>query len=140
VDGLEIRPFRGDDEADVVALWREAFPDDPPWNDPRAIVERKRGVQPELFLVGCDGGRVVATAIAGYDGFRGWMYHLAVAASRRRRGIGRALVAAVEGALRARGCPKVNLQVRSSNADVVRFYERLGYGVDERVSLGKRLT
>ena len=52
---------------------------------------------------------------------------------------GTALLRRLEEALAARGCLKVNLQVRASNAGVVAFYERLGYAVEQRVSMGKRL-
>ena len=45
----------------------------------------------------------------------------------------------VETSLRALGCPKVNLQVRRSNASVIEFYERIGYSVDDVVSMGRRL-
>ena len=55
------------------------------------------------------------------------------------RGIGRAVVAHAEAALRALGCPKINLLVRRSNERVVGFYERLGFEVADLVFLGKRL-
>jgi ribosomal protein S18 acetylase RimI-like enzyme len=77
--------------------------------------------------------------MGGYDGHRGWVYSVAVRPQHRRRGIGRALLARLEAALIERGCLKVNLQVRASNAEVIAFYERLGYVVEERVSMGKRL-
>jgi ribosomal protein S18 acetylase RimI-like enzyme len=95
--------------------------------------------QPELFLVGVHDGAVVATAMGGYDGHRGWVNYLAVAAGLRRRGWGRLLMDRVEAQLKKMGCPKLNIQVRSSNAEVLAFYERLGYRQDETVSLGKRL-
>ncbi len=95
--------------------------------------------QPELFLVGTVDGGLVATAMAGYDGHRGWVYYLAVAPGHRRKSFGRALMQEVERLLLARGCPKVNLQVREGNAEVLEFYRKLGYAVDERVSLGRRL-
>jgi ribosomal protein S18 acetylase RimI-like enzyme len=136
---LEIRPYREADEADVVALWTRVFPDSRPWNQPRAYIRRKLAVQRELFLVGACGGRVVATVLAGYDGVRGWVYHLAVAPARRRQGVGRALMAAAEARLRALGCAKINLQIFRTNAEVVRFYERIGYAVEDRISMGKRL-
>lgn len=75
----------------------------------------------------------------GYDGHRGWLYTVAVRPDVQRRGIGRALVQRAEESLAALGCPKVNLQVMTSNAAVVGFYERLGYGVEERISMGKSL-
>jgi len=83
--------------------------------------------------------KVVGSIMAGYDGHRGWLYAVAVLTTYRRRGIGCALVHEAEGRLRAMGCGKINLQVRTSNAAVIDFYERLGYSTEERVSMGKRL-
>ena len=59
--------------------------------------------------------------------------------SNRRNGIGRALLRRLEAALIETGCLKVNLQVRSSNMEVIAFYEKLGYALEDRVSMGKRL-
>jgi ribosomal protein S18 acetylase RimI-like enzyme len=139
-DAIEIRPYREGDAPGVVALWREAFPDAPPHNRPDADIRRKLDVQRELFLVALTGdGELVGSAMAGYDGHRGWVYYVAVRRDHRRRAIGSALMARVERDLVARGCPKLNLQVRAGNEAVVAFYRRLGYAVEERVSMGKRL-
>jgi ribosomal protein S18 acetylase RimI-like enzyme len=138
-DNLLIRSYRESDQAEVDALWREAFPDDPPWNNPAAVISRKLAVQRELFLVGESQGRIVAAVLAGFDGVRGWIYHLAVASSERRRGRGRAMMIEAEKQLRQLGCPKINLQVRASNGEVVNFYRALGYAVERRISMGKRL-
>lgn len=138
-DALLVRSYDARDEAAVSALWRQVFRDDPPWNEPGAVIRRKVAVQPELFLVGELAGMVVAAVVAGFDGFRGWIHHLAVAPAHRRKGLGRALVSEAEVRLRRLGCPKVNLQVRASNAGVAEFYRRLGYQVEERLSFGKRL-
>ena len=137
---LVIRPFRQADEHHVAELWRDAFADDRAWNAPAAYIERKQAVQPELFLVGEVDGRVVATVIGGYDGVRGWVYHLAVARDDRRCGHGRAMMRALEDRFAALGCPKINLQILAHNVEVARFYERLGYHVEERVSMGKVLA
>jgi len=134
-----IRAYDDGDEGDVSALWDEVFPETRAWNQPRAYLARQRAVQPELLLVGERGGRVIATVVAGYDGVRGWIYHLAVLPAERGYGLGTAMMRAAERALAARGCAKVNLQVTADNAAVVRFYEQLGYAVEPRVSLGKRL-
>jgi ribosomal protein S18 acetylase RimI-like enzyme len=123
----------------VVTLWAEVFAGDPPRNEPRAVIRRKLRVQRELFLVGEFAGDTIGTVIAGFDGYRGWVYHLAVHPRCRRRGFGRALMRHAEVSLKAIGCPKLNLQVRSTNADVIAFYERLGYSIEERASLGKIL-
>lgn len=142
---ISIRPFAVADTEAVVALWREAGLVKP-WNDPHRDIARKLEVQPELFLVaeavrggGGARGAVVGTAMVGYEGHRGWVNYLAVDAALRGGGLGRALMAEAERLLLARGCPKLNLQVRSTNAEVLAFYARLGYVVDDAVSLGKRL-
>jgi len=145
---MKIRAFRPADEPAVIALW-DACDLLRPWNDPRKDIRRKLRVQPELFLVGCledgpgdeggHGDQIVATAMAGYDGHRGWIYYLAVAPELRRGGLGRAMLDEVERRLRRLGCPKINLQVRGGNEEVIGFYERVGYRLDDIVGLGKRL-
>ena len=136
--GLRIRAFDVADTEPVVALWRSAGLV-VPWNDPYRDIERKLTVQPELFLVGESEGTVVATAMVGYDGHRGWVNYLAVDPGRRGQRLGALLMAEAERLLAERGCPKLNLQVRSTNTGVIEFYRSLGYQVDETVSLGKRL-
>ena len=124
----------------MIALWKAIFPDDPPWNDPAVVIRRKLEVQPDLLFVATSPtSQVIGTVIAGYDGVRGWIYHLAVDPTFRRMGIGRALMRAAEEGMGKLGCPKVNLQVRTTNASAVSFYHALGYAVEDRVSLGKRL-
>jgi len=137
---LTIRPYDDHDEAAVVELWRICFPGDPPRNDPRRVIQRKRDVQPELFLVGLLDGKVVCTVIGGYDGYRGWVYHLATAPEHQRQGLGRRMMNEIESKLAELGCSKLNLQVRSTNEAVVAFYEALGYEIEDRVSLGKPLA
>ena len=94
---------------------------------------------PGLFLVAVSDGRVVGTAMGGYDGHRGWIYSLAVDENERHRGIGTVLVRAVERKLRGLGCLKVNLQVMPDNKGVVGFYQGLGFSIEDRISMGKRL-
>jgi ribosomal protein S18 acetylase RimI-like enzyme len=135
---MNIRPFTISDESAVIDLWRQCDLVRP-WNDPRKDIARKLGVQPELFLVGELAGELVATVMAGFDGHRGWVNYLAVSPAHRRAGLGRSLMRHVEAELAARGCPKLNLQVRTTNHDALGFYRRLGYSTDEAVSMGKRL-
>jgi ribosomal protein S18 acetylase RimI-like enzyme len=136
---MRIRPYEEADEPQVIALW-QACGLTRPWNDPRKDIARKLAVQRELFLVGEQGGDLVASVMCGYDGHRGWINYLAVDPAHQRQGLATQLMREVEGLLRAAGCPKLNLQVRSSNAAVVGFYQSLGYAQDEVISLGKRLV
>jgi len=135
---LEVRVYRVSDEEAVIQLWQDCGLV-VPWNDPHKDIQRKLKVQADLFLVGLARERLVATIMAGYDGHRGWINYVAVTPDLRRRGIGRRMVEQVESRLRALGCPKINLQVRTSNVDVVSFYEAVGYAMDDVISMGKRL-
>ena len=136
--GVQIRPFNSDDEKAVVALWQRCDLVRP-WNDPHRDIQRKRRVRPELFLVGVLNGQIIASVMAGYEGHRGWLNYLAVLPELQRRGYARAIVTEAERLLREAGCPKINLQIRTSNHGVLEFYRRLGYAVDDVVSMGKRL-
>ncbi len=135
---LEVRNYRESDQEAVVQLWQDCGLV-MPWNDPVKDIHRKLGMQPDLLLVGLMGSRLVAAVMAGYEGHRGWINYLAVAPDCRTRGHGRRLMEEAEARLRALGCPKTNLQIRSSNADVIEFYKRIGFSVDDVVSMGKRL-
>jgi ribosomal protein S18 acetylase RimI-like enzyme len=138
-----IRTFEAGDRDAVIALWRDVFPEyadaSRPQRDPALSIANKMKTQPELFFVGLVDGRVIGTVMAGYDGHRGWVYSLAVAPSLRGRGFGSALMMHAEAALAKLGCPKVNLQILSAKTALRGFYEKLGYRMDEVVSLGKRL-
>jgi ribosomal protein S18 acetylase RimI-like enzyme len=133
-----IRPFLTEDETAVVGLWQRcglvrAV------NDPHKDIIRKSKVRPDLFLVGLSDGQIVASAMAGYEGHRGWINYLAVSPDHQKRGFGRWMMEEVERRLRAEGCPKINLQVRTSNVEVLAFYRAIGFVQDDVISLGKRL-
>lgn len=135
---LVIRPYEPRDEEQVIDLW---FRCDliVPWNNPRQDIERKLKVNPELFLVGELGGSLVATCMVGYEGHRGWINYLATDPDYRLRGIAARMMMAAEERLMAMGCPKINLQVRAGNDGAIRFYEAIGYVLDDIRNMGKRL-
>jgi len=135
---MRLRPFTSADEASVIQLWSDCGLTRP-WNDPARDIARKLTVQPEMFLVGEIGARIVASAMFGFDGTRGWVHYLAVEPGHQGESLGREIMAEGERMLTAMGCPKVNLQVRSGNERVIGFYRALGYLPDDTVSLGKRL-
>ena len=122
-----------------MALWTKVFGYDGHHNDPYVSIEKKTSRDPDLFMVAVADGRVIGTVMGGYDGHRGWVYSLAVDEARRHTGIGSALIERIEDALKDLGCLKVNLQVVGSNSSVVDFYKRLGFSVEDRISMGKRL-
>jgi ribosomal protein S18 acetylase RimI-like enzyme len=135
---MHIQPFTPEYEAEVIALW-ERCGLVRPVNNPRLDIQRKMKVNPELFLVGLIDGKVAATAMGGYEGHRGWVNYLGVDPAHRKKGLGRQMMQSLEEKLLEKGCPKLNLQVRTQNTEAMKFYERIGYKQDEVISLGKRL-
>ncbi len=135
---MKIRVFEKSDTEDTVVLWKKCGLTTA-WNDPYEDISRKLAVQPELFLVGELNGDIVATAMAGYDGHRGSVYYLAVEPELQGKGFGAELMCEIESILYSLGCPKLNLDVRTTNRSVASFYKRLGYSLDSVSSFGKRL-
>ena len=135
---MQIRPFLESDESAVIALWN-ACKLTRPWNDPRKDIARKLTVQRELFFVGVIHNDIVASVMAAFDGHRGWINYLAVHPDFQRRKLGATLMKYVEQRLLDAGCPKINLQVRSTNENILKFYRDIGYEQDDVISLGKRL-
>lgn len=135
---MDISVYQSNDESAVIDLWTRCGLV-APQNNPRSDIQRKLQVDPELFLVGRIHTEIVATVMAGYEGHRGWINYLAVAPHLQKSGYGRQIMAHAESLLRARGCPKINLQIRSTNKQVIEFYQSLGFVIDDVVSMGKRL-
>ena len=133
---MNIRKYDDNDRASLISLWKEVFPDDPPHNTPGSVLDAKIKVD-NLIFVTEENNELVAACMAGYDGHRGWLYAVAVSPARRREGLGKAIVDHVLCALRDMGCIKVNIQIRSTNAQVASFYTSIGFAVEERVSMGK---
>lgn len=133
-----IRTFNSIDTESVVSLW-QCCGLIRSWNNPHLDIDRKLAVNPEWFVVGEVKNEIVASAMFGYEGHRGWVNYLAVSPQHQRRGYAKKLMQFGEELLLSVGCPKLNLQVRKTNAQALGFYEALGYKIDASVSLGKRL-
>ena len=135
---VHLRELTAVDAPAVVELWHAAGLTRP-WNDPHEDFRRALDGRTSTVLGLNEHGRLAGTAMVGHDGHRGWVYYLAVAPTHRRRGHGRALMAACEAWLQDRGVPKLNLMVRGTNASTIAFYEALGYGADDVLVMSKRL-
>ncbi|NLS68706.1 GNAT family acetyltransferase [Bradyrhizobium brasilense] len=135
---LAIAEITDNDIADVVALW-QACGLTRPWNDPAADIALARRGPNSAVLVGRDANAIVATAMVGHDGHRGWVYYVAVDPNRQGKGLGRTIMAAAEDWLRAAGVPKLQLLVRRENAKAGAFYQSLGYDESTSVMLAKWL-
>ncbi|WP_235365024.1 GNAT family acetyltransferase [Sphingomonas sp. ERG5] len=122
----------------VVALW-DACGLTRPWNDAHADFALALDAPASTILVARDGDAIVASVMTGFDGHRGWIYYLAVAPDARRGGHGRAMMAAAEQWLRARGAPKLQLMVRDDNEGALGFYAALGLERQKVITLGRFL-
>src|SRR4051794_14946477 len=85
--GVRIVEIADADIEPVVALW-ERCGLTRPWTAPRADIALARLTASATVLVGWDGETLLATALAGSDGHRGWVYYLAVDPESQRAGLG----------------------------------------------------
>ncbi|HEY2916176.1 MAG TPA: GNAT family N-acetyltransferase [Candidatus Limnocylindrales bacterium] len=134
---IEIRRYHAGDGPAMRALW--AAVGFRSMGDDDDSLDRMAERNPGLVLVATEGDRIVGTALGGWDGRRGWIYHLATASDRRRQGLGQRMVQEVERKLRQLGCPKVNVIVRDENPDGAAFWEALGYALPPSRAFGKEL-
>ena len=133
-----IRLFTAADRQALAGVWETVFPDNPPHNAPDLVIDEKLRVD-NLIYVAEHRTKLVGGCIAGYDGHRGWLYAVAVLPDQRRNGVGKQLVLHATDELRQLGCGKLNLQIRAGNTAVAKFYESLGFKVEERLSMGLKL-
>jgi ribosomal protein S18 acetylase RimI-like enzyme len=134
-----IAPLSPDHFDAAVELWHELAVTRP-WNDPLDDLQRALAGPASAVLAGTEGETLIATAMVGYDGHRGWVYYLAVRSGVRGLGHGRAMMRACEEWLTERGVPKINLMVRGDNETARAFYAALGYAPDDVVVLSRRLN
>jgi ribosomal protein S18 acetylase RimI-like enzyme len=133
-----IRQFVPNDTNRVIFIWEQCDLVRS-WNNPNFDIQRKLNFQKELFFVGLLNDEIIATAMFGYDGHRGWLNYFAVLPNFQKRGFSKQLMTFGEMALIERGCPKLNLQIRNDNTKAINFYQKVGYKEDAAVSFGKRL-
>lgn len=136
---FKIREYQAKDEQQVIDLWY-ACDLVVTWNNPVLDIKRKLKVNPELFLVGEIKAKVIASVMGGYEGHRGWINYLAVLPDYRGNGYAQKIMIEIEQKLKSIGCPKINLQIRSNNEKVLKFYESIGYNDEHMTSMGKRLS
>jgi ribosomal protein S18 acetylase RimI-like enzyme len=135
---LTVAPLADADIANVIALWQRCGLVRP-WNDPEADIALARQNANADILLGRAGDGIAASVLVGHDGHRGWVYYVSVDPEHQRKDFGRAIMAAAEDWLRARGIEKMQLMVRADNTQVQAFYESLGFGEQKRIVYAKWL-
>ncbi len=136
---IGIRSFTSEDEAALVALWHQCGLTRP-WNPPAGDIATLRDTgHGDILVAAALDGAIVGSVMVGHDGHRGWVYYLAVAPAQRRVGLGRRLMRAAEEWVAARGVRKLELMVRSSNAETTIFYRRIGYDEEPVIVMSRWL-
>jgi ribosomal protein S18 acetylase RimI-like enzyme len=135
---MDIQELGMESRDSVIALWEQAGLTRP-WNSPEEDFDRALAGSSSALLGAIDEGSLIAVAMVGHDGHRGWVYYLAVAKSRRNTGLGREMMAAAEEWIRRRGIPKIQLMVREDNVNARDFYLHAGYEQSDVTVYGRRL-
>ena len=136
VAALAITDIADADVEAVIALWRRCGLTRP-WNDPGSDIALARRNPNSTVLVGRADGAIVATAMVGHDGHRGWVYYVAVDPDLQKNGLGRAIMDAAEQWLRTAGLPKLQLLVRRENSKAGAFYQSIGYEEADTIVFAK---
>ena len=135
---INYRLFTKEDSEAVIDLWRrcELIV---PWNAPEKDILRKLSVNDDLFILAEEKRGIIASAMGGYDGHRGYIYYLAVLPEFQKKGVGSEILKKIETKLLNKECPKINLFVRNTNLRVQAFYKKNKYKIQESQIYGKRL-
>jgi ribosomal protein S18 acetylase RimI-like enzyme len=135
---MQIREFRIEDFTAVIALWQDAGLE-LNRSDSFEGIRRKIERDPDLFLVSEEDGQILAAIMAGFDGRRGWVYHMAVHAYGQGRGWGALLLEELQQRLKAKGCEKINLLLEPSYTEVIAFFEKQNYRHNDLIFMEKWL-
>lgn len=131
---VKIRHLTIRDYEDLISLWeRSGLPYKPRGRDSRETLKAEIENSPNLYLGAFQGGDLVGSLIASFDGRKGWINRLAVAPEYRRRGIANLLVQAAEQALEAKGARVIGALILHANVPSLKFFEKRGYQTDEDI-------
>ena len=136
---MKIRNYHQSDKESVITLWKGVFNPNQYHNNPEIAINMKIKNNDNLFFIAEEENKIIGTIISGFDGHRGWLYSLAVNPDYRRKGIGTLLVKRALYELKNLGCLKVNLQIYEKNKTVKDFYKKIGFIIEDRISMGKKM-
>ena len=136
---FEINPFHPTDITDIINLW-ERCDLLRPWNNPKVDIETAQKTDACRIIVGKKDNSLIASVLVGFDGHRGWIYYQAVHPKHQGLGYGKILLQAAEDFLKSYDCQKVELMIRPENHTIRKFYEKLGYEVEDRTLMVRWLS
>jgi ribosomal protein S18 acetylase RimI-like enzyme len=137
---IALRPATHRDVLDVLAFWRDATAEPSSTDDSEGIIALLEH-SPDALLLAIEHDAIVGSVIAGWDGWRGALYRLAVAPSCRRRGIASALVEAAEQQLHGKGVRRMHLIVSIAGGEGAEaFWKAAGYEPTDQARMVKDLA
>ena len=128
---VPIRTAKPEDAPSILDLWQRAG-SFPTRTDNEESVCSLIAHDPTAVLVAVEGTELIGSLVAAFDGWRGMLFRVAVLPTRRRRGVGRALVAEGEQRLRERGAARINLYAIRAETSAIGFWNAVGYEPDDR--------
>ncbi len=131
-----IKKYNDTHKAGLINLWENSFPNNPEHDEPNLMIDMKQKVD-DLIFIALEDGKILGSCMAGFDGHRGYLYSVAVSQDIRKGGVGKKLVTHTIEELKKLGCLKVNLHIRPTNTEVAKFYQSLGFEIEERICMGK---
>jgi N-acetylglutamate synthase len=132
---VEVLPFEPQDYEQVMALWQSTEGITLREVDSRDAILAYLARNPGLSFVAREKSEIVGAVLAGTDGRRGYLQHLAVAPAYRGRGLGRALAERVIEGLSTAGIAKCHLMVRRENEPAKSFWEHLGWTARDDIAV-----
>lgn len=135
---LQFRSMTDEDEAEVIDLWHRCDLTRP-HNDPAQDIAFCRREPMSDVLVAEVDGKIAASVMVGHDGHRGVVYYVSVDPAHQGKGYGRQVMQTAENWLKERDVWKLNLMLRADNEKVRSFYESVGYEVEPRLCMARRL-
>jgi ribosomal protein S18 acetylase RimI-like enzyme len=141
-DNLVLREFRfPSDYPQVIDLWQNAGPGiHVRRSDEKQELAKKLQRDPDLFLVAEANDKIIGAVLGGFDGRRGMVYHLAVEAGLRNKGLGALLMNELERRMKEKGCLRSYLLLTRNNLEAIRFYEKNGWERMDLLIFGKDLA
>ena len=136
---IALRPATYDDIAAVLAFWIDATAE-PSSTDNAEGIAALLEQSPGALILAFDDATIVGSVIAGWDGWRGTIYRLAVAPAFRRQGIATKLVAEAEAWLREHGARRLHLIVgRGGGSAAELFWISARYEPTDQLRMVKNL-
>ncbi len=124
----KIRLMKPDDHEQAYRIWKSSPGVNLTLADTKPYIKFYLRRNPGLSFVAVDKkGKVIGTVLAGYDGRRGYIYHVTVVKNQRGKGIGSKLMEKCLAKLKKAGMERCSILVDTKNKEAKKFWEKQGW-------------